>query len=65
MHSSKEEPCKSMQSIMKRRHPDLFVTIEPNSLGSTRVQTTSFHTTPFFSLMMSSIGVHFDSLLLL
>jgi hypothetical protein len=30
---------------MKRRHPDLLVTIEPNSLGSTRVQTTSFHTT--------------------
>jgi hypothetical protein len=46
MHSSKEEPCKSMQSIMERRHTDLLVTIEPNSLGSTRVQTTSFHTTP-------------------
>jgi hypothetical protein len=35
---------------MKRRHPDLLVTIEPNSLGSTRVQTTSFHTTPYPSL---------------
>ncbi len=45
MHSSKEEPCKSMQSIMERRHTDLLDTIEPKSLGSARVQTTSFRTT--------------------
>jgi hypothetical protein len=45
MHSSKEEPCKSMQSIMERRHTDLLDTREPRSTGLTRVKTTSFHTT--------------------
>jgi hypothetical protein len=38
---------------MERRHTDLLDTIEPNSLGSTRVQTTSFRTTT--SLMMGAI----------
>jgi hypothetical protein len=44
-----------MQPIMERHHTDLLDSIESKSLGSTKVQTTSFHTTNEPKIMCEGI----------